>query len=144
MAATFPSPPATGTLHPMFRRPRDPMADHLEALDLDPTAADQLARRGTPVRVPAGRVLCAEGERGRQAFLLVDGEAHVLLPDAVVTIGAGDVVGELATLDHRRTRNATVVAHTDLEALVFDVRTFNDLAGDPALRPRLVPERPAA
>ena len=32
------------------------------------------------------------------------------LADTTLRVDAGAVVGELATLDHRRTRNATVVA----------------------------------
>lgn len=128
----------------MLRRHHDYVADDLRQLDLSRAAADVLSRRGTPVRVPAGTALCTEGERGRQAFLILKGEAKVLTPHTVVTIGPGDVVGEIATLDPRRTRNATVVADGDLEALVYDVRTFRALASDPALRPRLVPERPAA
>ncbi len=68
----------------------------------------------------------------------------MLLPDRVVTLGAGDVVGELATLDPARTRNATVVATTELLVLVFDARTFNSLAREQALASILRPERSAA
>lgn len=128
----------------MFHRHRDDITEGLRRFDLSRSAAEDLSRRGTPVRVPDGAVLCTEGERGLQAFLILEGEAKVLLHDRVVTIGPGDVVGELATLDHNRTRNATVVAHGDVVALVYDVRTFKGLVDDPALRPRLVPERTAA
>lgn len=128
----------------MLTRHRDPIVERLQDHGLGRREAERLSRRGTIVRIPAGRTLCTEGERGLQAFLILEGEAKVLTPDTVVTLGPGEVVGELATLDRRRTRNATVVAGADLEALVYDVRTFQDLAADPALRPRLAPERRAA
>lgn len=127
----------------MFRH-HDPIADALRGLSLPRAAAERLSQRGTLVKIRDGVTLCTEGERGLQAFLILDGTAAVLAKDTVITIGPGDVVGEIATLDQRRTRTATVVAQGDVEALVFDVRTFADLAEDPDLRPRLAPERQAA
>jgi CRP-like cAMP-binding protein len=99
---------------------------------------------GTLVSLPAGTVLCREGERGMQAFLLLEGTADVRLTDHVVTVGPGEVIGELATLDWTRTRNATVVAATEVLVLVFDAGTYRSLARDEALRHRLAPERAAA
>jgi CRP-like cAMP-binding protein len=127
----------------MLRR-TDPVAHRLVALGVTPSAADRLSRGGTLLDLPAGTTLCAKGERGTQAFYILDGTAHVLLDDRVVEIGAGDVTGELAALDPHATRNATVVAHTDLVALVYDVPTFRSLAIDEALRDVLVPTREAA
>lgn len=131
--------------HPddMLRR-TDPIAQQLETIGFDRTAAELLSRGGTILSVPAGATLCREGERGLEAFLVLEGDAEVILPDRRVHIGAGEVVGELATLDHTRTRNATVVAATDLLVLVFDVRTFSALADRPTLRRVLRPERVAA
>ena len=54
------------------------------------------------------------------------------------------MVGELATLDPHRTRNATVVAAGPIEVLVFDVATYRALARLDDLRSRLAPERVAA
>jgi CRP-like cAMP-binding protein len=113
-------------------------------LGLPRASAHRLSLAGTPLDLPAGAVLVTEGERGDQAFLLVAGAAEVRTADRVITIGPGAVVGELATLDPTRTRNATVVAATELEVLVYDVRTFRSLAGEAALRPHLVPERSVA
>lgn len=127
----------------MFRRQQHPLVDLLRSFDLSRGDADRLARRGTPVQIPAGSTFCTEGERGRQAFLILAGEAKVLAADKVVTLGPGAIVGELATLDRHRTRNATVVAHGDLEVLVYDVRSFLDLAQADTLRPLLVPQRGA-
>jgi CRP-like cAMP-binding protein len=99
---------------------------------------------GTLLFLDAGSVLCEEGERGTQAFLLLDGEAEVQLPDTSLRVGAGAVIGELATLDHRRTRNATVVAAGPVEVLVYDVATYRALAQRDDLHGRLAPERAAA
>ena len=66
------------------------------------------------------------------------------LADDQVMVGAGDVVGELATLDSHRRRNATVVAAGPIKVLVYDVRTYRALAQVDDLRSRLVPERAAA
>ena len=99
---------------------------------------------GTLLHLDAGSVLCEEGERGTQAFLLLEGEADVCLADETVRVEAGAVVGELATLDHRRTRNATVVAAGPVEVLVYDVATYRSLAALDDLRDRLAPVRTAA
>ena len=122
----------------------DPIAERLRSFGFDRTAADQLSRRGTFTRLPAGTVLCREGERGLEAFLLLEGVAEVQLTEGTVRIGPGDVVGELATLDRSRTRNATVVAASDVTVLVYDVRTFCSLADEEGLRSHLRPERAAA
>lgn len=128
----------------MRLRPADPVADDLRNLGMSRQAAQRLARTGTLLHLRDGATLCTQGERGLQAFVILEGEARVLVDHSVISIGRGDVVGELATLDPHRTRNATVVAHGDVEVLVYDVRTFQDLAEDPELRPRLAPERTAA
>jgi CRP-like cAMP-binding protein len=128
----------------MFTRHHDPIAARLRALDLPREAADRLSKGGTLIELEAGSTLCEKGERGTQAFLLVEGQADVLLSDQVVTVGPGEVVGEIATLDQHRTRNATVRAATDVLVLVFDPATYRGLARDEALRERLVPQRTAA
>ena len=56
-----------------------------------------------------------------------------------VRVGAGEVIGELATLDHRRRRNATVTGHGPIEVLVYDVATYRSLAQLDDLRSRLAP-----
>lgn len=144
MADRFPFWSSDGILEHMFRRRQDPVATALESLELPRDVAQRLSRQGTLVQLPAGTTLCTEGERGLQAFVILDGQAQVLAHDAVITVGPGSVVGELATLDRTRTRNATVVATDDVEVLVYDVRTFADLADDPTLRTHLTPRGLAA
>ena len=122
----------------------DRVAQRLEGLGFPRAAAHRLSTGGTLLHLDAGTVLCQAGERGTQAFLLLDGSAAVSLADREVVVGPGEVVGELATLDPHRTRNADVVAHGPVEVLVFDVATFRALAQVDDLRSRLVPERSAA
>ena len=122
----------------------DQVAQRLEALGYPRAAARRLSIEGTLLRLDGGSILCTAGERGTQAFLLLEGVADVHLADGPVQVGAGEVTGELATLDHRRRRNATVSAHGPVEVLVYDVATYRALAQLDDLRGRLAPERVAA
>jgi len=135
---------ADGTLDDMRTRRIDRVAHRLEELGFDAAPARRLSTGGTLLHLDAGSVLCHAGERGTQAFLLVEGDVDVQLADETVRVGAGAVVGELATLDHRRTRNATVVAAGPVEVLVYDVATYRSLASSEDLRDRLAPARTAA
>ncbi len=128
----------------MRTRRVDVVAHRLEDLGFPKDAARRLSASGTLLHLDAASVLCREGERGTQAFLLLRGEAHVQLADVTVVVRPGEVIGELATLDPHRLRNATVVAAGPVEVLVYDVATYRSLAQLDDLRSRLVPERTAA
>lgn len=130
-----------GRMRTRTRRRHDHVARHVASLGIATDPATRLSRAGTLLDIPAGATLCREGERGTQAFLLLSGTAQVLTGDGVIRVGAGEVVGEMATLDPRRTRNASVLAETDLEVLVFDVGTYRALARSESLRPHLAPTR---
>jgi CRP/FNR family transcriptional regulator, cyclic AMP receptor protein len=70
----------------------------------------------TPLRVPAGRVLVHEGARGDEFMIISEGEATVSQGDhSIATLGRGDLVGEMALLDHDGAgrRNATVTVSKD-------------------------------
>jgi voltage-gated potassium channel len=125
----------------MFSRRTDPLAERLRTLGAPDGGACRLARAGTRFDLPAGTTLCARGERGTQAFLLLEGEAEVTTPIGPVRVGPGSVVGELATLDGTRPRNADVVTATPVSLLVYDVATFRSLADDPELHDVLAPRR---
>jgi CRP-like cAMP-binding protein len=122
----------------------DHVAHRLEGLGFPADSARQLSMGGTLLHLDAGAVLCEAGERGTQAFLLLEGEVDVQLSTTTVRVEAGAVIGELATLDHRRTRNATAVAAGPVEVLVYDVATYRALAQLDGLRPHLAPQRTAA
>jgi CRP-like cAMP-binding protein len=91
--------------------------------NIDTSKLKLLAFTSERVRFPAGQVLCRQGEMGRAAFIIIDGEADVIVdaetgPLTVASVGRNDFVGEIAILcDVPRT--ATVQARTDLTALVI-------------------------
>jgi len=122
----------------------DPIPADLGQLGIEPHAAARLSHAGTMLVIPAGTTFCHQGERGTQAFLVLTGSATVVLDDRAISVGPGEVLGEMATLDSSRIRNASVFAETDIEVLVFDIGTFRSLAREDDLRARLVPNRSAA
>ena len=83
-----------------------------------------LASTADRTSAPAQRVLVSQGGRGLECFVVADGELDVIRDgEFVARIGPGSVVGEIALLDNA-VRNADVVAVTDVEVAVFDVRSF--------------------
>jgi CRP-like cAMP-binding protein len=128
----------------MFTRRIDPIVSRLIDLGLSRSAAIAVSSAGTLLQLDAGRTLCTKGERGRQAFLLLDGEATVALADRSVTLGAGDVAGEIAVLDITKSRTADVVTRTAATVLVFDPAAYTDLASSKTLNSVLAPQRTAA
>jgi CRP/FNR family cyclic AMP-dependent transcriptional regulator len=127
----------------MLRFQRDPLTTTLRSLGFSESAARRLARAGTPIDVDGGVALTTKGERGEEAFLIVEGEVIVDLGDRTVTVGPGQVIGEIAALDPFARRNATVRTSGRTLVLVYDVQTFRSLAATD-LQPLLVPERTAA
>lgn len=79
-----------------------------------------------------GEFLVRQGEVGESAYVILDGEAEVLLdtPDGhrrVAVIGAGHLVGELALLGRGR-RSASLRALTALTCLALPKDVFLHLA----------------
>ncbi|HVX17675.1 MAG TPA: cyclic nucleotide-binding domain-containing protein [Acidimicrobiales bacterium] len=127
-----------------MRKLIDPVSQMLvERRGLSRRAANHLSLAGTTIAVEDGQVLCRKGDRGLEAFVIADGTATVLTDDGAIELGPGDVVGELATLDPSRVRNATVVASSPGHVVVYDVRTFRALTEDEELSPVLQPARAA-
>ena len=89
--------------------------------------------------VPAGRVLCREGQRGREFFVIIEGEAEVTRGDNhLATIGSGEFFGEIALLE-RVVRTATVTATTPLRFFVVSDQAFGTvLATDPSIERKLL------
>lgn len=86
-----------------------------------------MARAGDEISLADGKVLCEQGEVGREAFVVLEGSADVKRNGRkVATLGPGSCVGELALLDHGP-RTATVVASGPLEVLVLGPREFSGL-----------------
>ena len=84
----------------------------------------ELARITTEVDVPAGEVLCHEGEIGKECFFVVDGTAAVTIGgEEVNTIGPGGFFGEMSLLDGGP-RVATVTARTPMDLLALSRPEF--------------------
>jgi CRP/FNR family transcriptional regulator, cyclic AMP receptor protein len=102
----------------------------------------QIARLGTSVEVPAGRVLCVEGAIGAEFFVIVRGSAWVdRCGQRIAYLGPGQAFGEIALLSRngRCRRTATVVAADPMTVLVFSRAEFNTLIRDvPAVARRLL------
>lgn len=79
----------------------------------------ELARVTEDLQVQPGTVLCREGKRGREFFVIVDGEAEVTKDGRrITTRKGGDFVGEIALL-METTRTATVTATTPLRCFIL-------------------------
>jgi len=79
-----------------------------------------LARLVDELVASPGEELMHEGTFGYEVVFIENGSAEVRHGDAVIaTIGAGDMVGELAVLGTAGTRNASVVAATPLRGVVL-------------------------
>lgn len=89
-------------------------------------------------RIPVGKDLCVQGAFENDVYLVVEGEADVIIDGAAVgPTKMGEIVGELAMLGSG-TRAATVRARTEMVVLVLDPREIDSvLAADPSSAPKL-------
>lgn len=93
----------------------------------DQAALDKIAAVGELVEVERGAVIMEQGEVGREAFLVVDGEVQIKVNGHVVgTAGRGSVLGEMALLD-LRPRSATLIALTDCELISYASKQFRSI-----------------
>jgi CRP/FNR family transcriptional regulator, cyclic AMP receptor protein len=84
----------------------------------------ELAKLTEDMDVPAGRVLCREGQRGREFFVIVEGDADVTRGGKpIAQLGPGDFFGEIALIEHSP-RTATVTAATPLRFFVLTSQAF--------------------
>jgi CRP-like cAMP-binding protein len=108
--------------------PSSDYLDHLAQIRLFSSCNSKelakIAKASDELSLAEGKVLMAQGQPGREAFVIVDGRATVRIGDTdVAELGPGDHVGELALLDGG-TRTATVTAATDMTVLVISQRAF--------------------
>ena len=91
---------------------------------------DELARvadLSSEVEVPAGSVIIDQGDAGTDCYVIVEGDASVVVNGQhLVSLGAGAIFGETALVDHRP-RNASVIADTAMRLLRFDAKHFRVL-----------------
>jgi CRP-like cAMP-binding protein len=86
-----------------------------------------IARHAQIAELPAGIDLIKVGEPGDAMFVILEGEAVVLLDGVELDrVGPGAYFGEMAILDGEP-RSATVVAETDVRVAVIGIRMFRTM-----------------
>jgi CRP-like cAMP-binding protein len=110
---------------------RDAWLNHLAQVPLFANCSKKqlqsVAAASIELTIDAGKVLVREGEPGHEAFVIVEGSATVTRKgETIATLGAGDVVGELAPITGG-SRTATVTAESKMELLVIGQREFAGL-----------------
>ncbi len=101
---------------------RVPLFSHCSKKELAEVAAlaDEL-------QLNEGRELTREGQRGREFFVIVEGEVVVRRKGRkIATSGAGDFIGEMSLVTGRP-RNATVTTATRVRLLVITDTAFRRL-----------------
>jgi CRP-like cAMP-binding protein len=90
----------------------------------------QISTLGDELHQPAGSRLIAEGAKGREFFVLVDGTVEVRRKGRkVCTFESGDFFGEIALLTDSP-RTATVTATTPVRLLVISGQSFRRLLAE--------------
>jgi CRP-like cAMP-binding protein len=94
---------------------------------LDKKALQDVAHIADQLDLPAGKEMATEGDRGREFFVLLDGEADVTKGGQHInTMKKGDFFGEIALVT-KMPRTATVTATSDVDVLVITEREFDAL-----------------
>jgi CRP-like cAMP-binding protein len=94
---------------------------------LDKKGLQDVAQIADQLDLPAGKEMATQGDRGREFFVLLDGEADVTKNgEHVNTMRTGDFFGEIALVT-KMPRTATVTATTDVDVLVITEHDFDAL-----------------
>ncbi len=84
---------------------------------LSPEEAHRLAAFATECSAPAGQTLMREGDYSVELMAIEEGTAEVIQNGSkIATLKAGDLIGEMGLLEHRR-RSASVVASSPMRLL---------------------------
>jgi CRP/FNR family transcriptional regulator, cyclic AMP receptor protein len=106
-------------------------AKHLQAVPLfaglSKHERGRIAGWADEIDVAAGSHLVDEGRFAHEFFVILDGTVDVLRGDVPIAhLGAGDFFGEIALVGHDR-RTASVVAATQVRAIVMHHRDFDEM-----------------
>ena len=94
---------------------------------LNKQGLQQVAHIAAELDLPAGKEMATEGDRGREFFVLLNGEAEVTKQGSRInTMKKGDFFGEIALVT-KMPRTATVTATSDVDVLVITERDFDAL-----------------
>jgi CRP-like cAMP-binding protein len=107
---------------------REQYLDHLASVPLfrgmTKKELRDIAKATVELTIDQGKEFVTQGDVGREAFVIVEGNADVVRNGQTITqLGPGDCVGELSLLDHGP-RTASVIAATPLTVLVLGPREF--------------------
>ena len=92
--------------------------------DLSRKELVQLARVCDDLEVQPGKVLCKEGQMGREFFVIVEGKVAVTREGRhLATLNGGDFLGEIAVVTEMP-RTATATADTRVRMFVLSGRDF--------------------
>ena len=108
---------------------------HIAALELfagcSKSEWELIERLATVTEVKRGWELCRQGEIGQSFFVIVDGEAAVILDgEERATLGPGCGFGEVALLRNGGRRIATVTAASPMTVVVFSRPEFATLIAE--------------
>ena len=89
-----------------------------------------IAKAGDEIKMTEGTLIIDQGQMGREAFVVLDGQVTVKRGGRKITsLGPGGIVGELSLLDHGP-RTATVICETDCTLLLLSQRHFMAVLDD--------------
>lgn len=92
-----------------------------------PDQLQRVAQLADEVEAEQGARLMEQGRIGQEAFVIVEGTAGVWIGGQRVNeVGTGDIVGEMALIDHHP-RTADIVAESPMRLLAFDAKDFRRL-----------------
>ena len=88
----------------------------------------ELARAADEVTAEAGEIVMRQGEPGYEFMMLEEGHADVIQDgERVNMMGPGDCFGELAVLSDGDRRTASVIATSDLRAIVLTAHFMREM-----------------
>ena len=94
---------------------------------LDKKGLQEVAQIADELDLPSGKEMATEGDRGREFFVLLKGEAEVTKGgQRINTMKEGDFFGEIALVT-KMPRTASVTATSDVDVLVITERAFDSL-----------------
>src|SRR6476660_6457476 len=94
---------------------------------LSKKGSEEVAHIAGELDLPKGKMMAEEGDRGREFFVRLEGEADVTKGgQSINTMREGDFFGEIALVT-KMPRTATVTATTDVDVLVITERAFDNL-----------------
>lgn len=129
----------------MFRSASTTELEELRSLALFASCTNKelsaIARLSSRVTIPAGETIVRQGDLTTDCYAILSGKARAEIDGVVVAEFAdGESFGELSPLD-RQPRSASVIAATDLSALVFTGENFATVASTiPSLTKKILTE----